>query len=161
MRSVLAAEHAAQQAELREQRRRARDERRRRFPSWPGYEQWRRTRALPNLADQWRHRDTPGRVAFTDVGRRIDVHDAESEDAVLAALQLSARKWGRFRITGNDTFKDLCARLAAEHGFRITNPELQDRIREERRPGPAGPITREPLPHHQPPPRTPGRGIGD
>ena len=184
MRSVLAAEHAAQLAELRAKRRRAREERRLRFPPWPGYEEWLRDRGQHGRADQWRrqsdpvpsfesdrpvpavphdirayearilgahvqyrHRDTPERVAFTDVGRRIDVHDAESEDAVLAGLQLAAQKWGRFRVTGSDAFKDQCARLAAEHGFHITNPELQDRIREEQRPQPA--------------PRTPGRGIGD
>ena len=199
MRSVLAAEHAAQLAELREKRRRAREQRRRRFPPWPTYEEWLRDRGHPARAAQWRrqadpapsfegdrpvpavprdirayearvlgahvqyrHRDTPDRVAFTDVGRRIDVHDADRDDAVLAALQLAAQKWGRFRVTGSDAFKERCVKLAAEHGFRITNPELQDRIRQEQRPTPSRPATDDIKPRPPTPaPRPRGRGIGD
>ena len=62
----------------------------------------------------------------------MNVFDWRSEASTLAALQLSAEKWGEFVITGNDEFKELCVRLAAEHGFRIVNRELQDRIAEER-----------------------------
>lgn len=71
-------------------------------------------------------------AAFTDVGSRVNVLDWRSEASTLAALQLSELKWGEFVITGNDEFKEMCVRLAAEHGFRITNPDLQDRIAEER-----------------------------
>nr|WP_172684331.1 LPD7 domain-containing protein [Burkholderia pseudomallei] len=74
-----------------------------------------------------------GRVspAFVDRGDRIDVHDADDEAAILAALQLSAEKWGSFQVTGSRAYKDCCARLAARHGFTITNPDLQDKIRQE------------------------------
>ncbi len=69
--------------------------------------------------------------AFVDRGDRIDMHDADDEAAILAALQLSAEKWGAFQVTGSDAYKDRCARLAARHGFTITNPELQAAIRQE------------------------------
>ena len=70
--------------------------------------------------------------AFRDVGRRVDVLDWRSEESTLAALELSAAKWGRFKVAGSAEFKALCVRLAAEHGFRITNPELQQNIPSER-----------------------------
>jgi hypothetical protein len=73
-----------------------------------------------------------GGVSFADMGRRIDVHEWRDRDNVLAALQLSAQKWGRFEVTGNDEYKLLCAKLAARHGFKITNPELQESIGRER-----------------------------
>ncbi|WP_175854712.1 TraI/MobA(P) family conjugative relaxase [Burkholderia anthina] len=74
-----------------------------------------------------------GRVspAFVDRGDRIDVHDAADEAAILAALQLSAEKWGAFQVTGSEAYKAHCARLAARHGFAITNPELQAVLRQE------------------------------
>lgn len=74
-----------------------------------------------------------GRVspAFVDRGDRIDVHDASDEAAILAALQLSAEKWGAFQVTGSEAYKARCARLAARYGFVITNPELQAVIRQE------------------------------
>lgn len=33
---------------------------------------------------------------------------------------------------GNDEYKAMCGKLAAEHGFKITNPELQESIQQER-----------------------------
>jgi len=74
-------------------------------------------------------RDTP---AFTDRGKTIDIHDSRSRESTLAALQLSAQKWGTISVHGDEQFKRMCAGLAAEHGFRITNPELQDSIAAER-----------------------------
>jgi hypothetical protein len=70
----------------------------------------------------------PSRVSFTDRGKRIDVWQAQDEAAVLAALQLGAQKWGTLTITGPDEFKQLCAELAAQHGFKISNPELRREI---------------------------------
>ena len=37
-----------------------------------------------------------GRAAFVDKGREIDIYDWRNHDSVLAALQLSAQKWGQF-----------------------------------------------------------------
>jgi hypothetical protein len=73
-------------------------------------------------------RSDPSRVSFTDRGKRIEVWQAQDEAAVLAALQLGAQKWGILIITGPDEFKQLCAQLAAQHGFKISNPELRREI---------------------------------
>ncbi len=73
-----------------------------------------------------------GAAAFTDRGKTIDIHAGRSREAVLAALQLSAQKWGEFWIRGDAQFKRICVGLAAEHGFKITNPELQQSIVAER-----------------------------
>ena len=71
-------------------------------------------------------------VSFVDKGKSIDIHDWRDRDTTLAALQLSAQKWGSFTVNGNDEYKAMCAKLAAEHGFKITNPELQESIQKER-----------------------------
>ncbi len=68
---------------------------------------------------------------FSDRGREIRIHDLK-RDSVLAALQLSAQKWGEFKVFGSKRYKRMCVELAAEHGFRITNPELQKGIEAER-----------------------------
>ncbi|MEI6420588.1 MAG: TraI/MobA(P) family conjugative relaxase [Lentisphaerota bacterium] len=70
--------------------------------------------------------------SFVDKGSEIDIYDWRNKDCVLAALQLSAQKWGSFRVNGNDDYKGLCVKLAAEHGFKISNPELQASIESER-----------------------------
>jgi hypothetical protein len=67
-------------------------------------------------------------VSFTDHGRRIDVQEAHDEAATLAALQLGATKWGKVSVYGSDHYKAMCVRLAAEHGIRIANPELQAQV---------------------------------
>lgn len=87
-------------------------------------------------------RSDPSHVSFTDRGKRIDVWQAQDEAAVLAALQLGVQKWGTLTITGPDEFKQLCAELAAQHGFKINNPELRresDRGPSEGRPVPVIP----------------------
>jgi hypothetical protein len=73
-----------------------------------------------------------GQPAFTDRGRVIDIRDGTSRETVLAALQLSAQKWGTVTVHGNEQFKQLCVELAVEHGFKIANPELRHAIVNER-----------------------------
>ncbi len=73
-----------------------------------------------------------GSPAFTDRGKEIDIFDSNRRESVLAALQLSAQKWGTFTIRGNERFRSMCVELAAEHGFKIANPELQQAIAAER-----------------------------
>ena len=74
-----------------------------------------------------------GGVSFVDRGRQIDIYDWRDPECLTAALQLSAQKWPQgFQVTGSDEYKDAVARLAAEQGFRVTNPELQERIQQER-----------------------------
>jgi len=84
-----------------------------------------------------------GGPAFTDRGKTIDIHDSGRRESVLAALQLSAQKWGTITVRGGEQFKRTCVELAAEHGFKITNPDLRraiaaerERLRTTRRPDP-------------------------
>lgn len=72
-----------------------------------------------------------GDAAFIDRGAKIGIQDLKP-DSVLAALQLSAAKWERFTVNGSDEYKGLCVKLAAEHGFKIENPELQEPIAQAR-----------------------------
>ncbi len=72
-----------------------------------------------------------GNPCFSDRGREIRIHDLK-RDSVLAALQLSAQKWGEFKVFGSKRYKRMCVELAAEHGFRISNPELKQAITTER-----------------------------
>ncbi len=81
----------------------------------------------------YRRADDPtGAPSFTDRGREIQIHDLR-RDSVLAALQLSAQKWGPIHVLGSGDYKRLCADLAAEHGFRIVNPEMQPAIANARK----------------------------
>jgi hypothetical protein len=172
-RSLLAADHAMRRAELMERQKRERDKLRMRLGRRKTFEQFLVEQGEPQLAEQWRYRDTeapgtailgdgdeiprkrdirdftaqvrqsarskiteihysarfdPNHVSFTDRGKRIDVWQAQDEAVVLAALQLGAQKWGTLTITGPDEFKQLCAQLAAQHGFKISNPELHREI---------------------------------
>ena len=72
------------------------------------------------------------RPSFTDHGKTIDIDDSRTRESVLAALQLSAQKWGTMSVHGNREFTRICVELAAEHGFKIANPELQEAIAAER-----------------------------
>jgi hypothetical protein len=69
-----------------------------------------------------------GSASFTDRGKVIEIGDSQRREAVLAALQLSAQKWGTFTVHGDERFQRLCVELAVEHGFKIANPELQHAI---------------------------------
>jgi Relaxase/Mobilisation nuclease domain/Large polyvalent protein-associated domain 7 len=69
-----------------------------------------------------------GSPAFTDRGKVIDIRDTNRRETVLAALQLSAQKWGTFTVHGDGQFRRICVELAREHGFKIANPELQPAI---------------------------------
>ena len=72
-----------------------------------------------------------GDAAFIDRGARIGIQDLKP-DSVLAALQLSAAKWETFQVNGSDEYKAQVVKLAAEHGFKIENPELQAPIQQAR-----------------------------
>jgi hypothetical protein len=72
-----------------------------------------------------------GKTAFVDTGKKVEIHDWKDRQAVLAAMQVSAEKWGSLTVTGTNSYKALVVELAAEHGFQIANPELQDQIKRE------------------------------
>ena len=73
-----------------------------------------------------------GAMAFVDKGQSVVMHDWKSEAAVLEAMKLSAEKWGSITLTGNEAYKAPALRLAAEHGYEITNPDLQERFASEK-----------------------------
>ena len=174
-RSLLAAEHAREEAVLKGRLRDRQRALQARHDPFPDYPEWVND---PALAALWRDRAQPhsllepasragqatqgamardirdyegrvvggwvlyatqaqaarGEVAFVDRGKRITLHDrGDAEAASLAAMQLAAAKWGRFRVRGSEAHKRRFARLAAEHGFELTNPELQPLIEQHRR----------------------------
>ena len=47
---------------------------------------------------------------------------------MLAAMREAARKWDEITVNGSERDKALAVELAAEHGFKIGNPELQDKL---------------------------------
>jgi hypothetical protein len=67
-----------------------------------------------------------------DKGKKVDIYDHQNLDAIRAALQLSAQKWGQVHVNGSAEFKAMCVKLAAREGFKIKNPELQTLIAQER-----------------------------
>ena len=71
-------------------------------------------------------------LAFVDRGKDIDVRDWSNTASINAALAVASQKWETLSINGTDEYKEKAARLAAEHGYKISNPELQDRIKELR-----------------------------
>ena len=73
------------------------------------------------------------RAVFTDVGRRIDVHDVRDQDGLTAALQLAAQKWpGGITLTGSAEFRERAARQAARIGIRIADSDLAHVVADER-----------------------------
>lgn len=71
-------------------------------------------------------------LAFIDTGKQLDIRDWSNGESVNAALKLASQKWETLNVSGSDEYKETVARLAAENGYKITNPELQDRILELR-----------------------------
>jgi len=167
LRSVLAAQQAAEKIAIRERHKKEREALRKKHPSFPDFELWQREQKHPELAEQWRHRyeqasgiegqpqqaapkdirafayeihggtvyyrpKEGGDVSFVDTGKRINVYDDQNKDTLLAAMQLAGQKWPQgFAVTGSDEYKAECAKLAAQHGFRINNPELQKEQEQE------------------------------
>ncbi|SOC81765.1 Relaxase/Mobilisation nuclease domain-containing protein [Ensifer adhaerens] len=73
-----------------------------------------------------------GSVAFTDHGDKVEISNWNDRETVLAAMQVASTKWGSLTINGTDRYKALAIELAAEHGFQITNPELQSSLQAAR-----------------------------
>ena len=80
------------------------------------------------------YRNVTGHLSFTDVGSKINIarqreHDP---DVVFAALQLAAQKYGKISITGDADFQKLCVVLAATHGFKFNDDNLNSAVETER-----------------------------
>ena len=155
-RSLLAQRHAAERAALRE---RQRKERQRLAGHFPQIDDWRRHQRRQT----GRYRDSffgaegtvephdirafqaevrgaavayhrgDHRAIFSDVGRRVQVHDRQDPDGLTGALQLAAQKWGgRVSIQGASEFRERAARAAAREGIRVIDEDLADIVRHER-----------------------------
>lgn len=66
--------------------------------------------------------------SFIDMGKRIDIASWHDRDATLAALQLAAKKWGSITVAGCPEYQQMIVELAAEHGFKINNPERRPKV---------------------------------
>lgn len=74
-----------------------------------------------------------GMVDFIDNGKVVNFTNTKDDAAVLAGLQLSQQKFGKtLTLYGSDSFKQQAAKVAAENGITIANPELQAFIQQER-----------------------------
>jgi hypothetical protein len=73
--------------------------------------------------------DNPETVAFIDAGRVIKVYNQEGS-SLLAALQLAQAKWGGVKINGTGEYKRKCAEIATRNGIKVSNPELQELMKE-------------------------------
>ena len=79
-----------------------------------------------------RYSNAQGKTAFIDSGPKISVLD-QSDASVLAALQLARQKYGKdLVLTGPEEFQTKALRLAVRNNIALANPELQERIREEK-----------------------------
>jgi hypothetical protein len=73
------------------------------------------------------------RAVFTDVGRRIEIHDARDHGGLTAALQLAAQKWPQgIALSGSAEFREKAARQAARLGIRVADSDLAQVIADER-----------------------------
>jgi hypothetical protein len=157
LRSVVAAEQAAEKARQRDKHRQERAEFRQRYRPYPDYEQWQlgteglfvlagtvyvrpQPMDIRNFDSQvvggkayYARTETPWKIEIVDHGDRIYIHNWRDRDTILAAEQLSSQKWGSFYLENYDyEFITICIEVAVEHGFKIINPELQDDIQKER-----------------------------
>ena len=72
------------------------------------------------------------RAIFSDIGRRVQVHDRQDPDGMLGALQLASAKWGgKVQIQGSAEFRERAARLAAREGIRVIDADLADIVHDE------------------------------
>ncbi|NTG38874.1 hypothetical protein G6K91_31925, partial [Agrobacterium rhizogenes] len=62
-----------------------------------------------------------------DMGDKIKPGENDRE-SMLVAMHEAARKWDSITVNGSAKDKALAVELAAEHGFKVSNPELQDKL---------------------------------
>lgn len=69
------------------------------------------------MADGVRYALPDGPTAFVDRGRKVEVVPGGDDAALVAALRLSATKFGQFKIEGSAAFRERATRLAIAHGL--------------------------------------------
>ena len=75
--------------------------------------------------DKVHYKDATGRTGFIDSGSKIELLKGFTEGDTLACLELARQKYGSFQVTGSPEFLKTCVSLAATHGFKLTNTDLQ------------------------------------
>lgn len=77
------------------------------------------------------YRAGESRADFVDRGREVAI-GASDEAAILAGLQLAQSKFGVIQLDGPARAVRRAALIAAQHGIRLKNPELQEMWEQER-----------------------------
>ncbi len=83
-------------------------------------------------AGESNERSTPQSPAFTDTGALVKINDRTDREAVRAAMEKASKKWGEISVTGTARDKDQAVSVAAEHGYKLANPELQEKLQQEK-----------------------------
>lgn len=65
-------------------------------------------------------------------GRQIEVYEWRDQRSLVAAMQLGTLQWGSLHVKGSEAYKEQCVKVAAVYGFKLRNPELQKKVRQER-----------------------------
>ncbi|MFY7896080.1 MAG: LPD7 domain-containing protein, partial [Phycisphaerales bacterium] len=91
------------------------------------------------------------RADFVDRGREVAI-GASDEAAILAGLQLAQAKFGVIQLDGPARAVRRAALIAAQHGIRLKNPELQDLWEAERERARVGALIEYPSPVRAAPP---------
>ncbi|QLG88048.1 relaxase/mobilization nuclease domain-containing protein [Chitinibacter bivalviorum] len=70
--------------------------------------------------------------AIIDLGDMIEVKDWSVGERALHAIKAASSKWHSFYIIGSTKCRVWCAKIAAELGLNVANPELQTEIEKNR-----------------------------
>ncbi|MGO4450421.1 LPD7 domain-containing protein [Phyllobacterium sp. TAF24] len=76
-------------------------------------------------------RATAQSPAFIDTGALVKINDRADREAVRTAMEAALKKWGEISVTGTARDKDQAVSIAAEHGYKLANPELQEKLAKE------------------------------
>lgn len=91
------------------------------------------------------YRQGESRADFVDRGREVSI-GASDDAAILAGLQLAQTKFGVIQLDGPPRAVRRAALIAAQHGIRLKNPELQQLWEAERERSRQGARTEYPSP---------------
>jgi len=70
-------------------------------------------------------------LVFIDYGQQIGLF-SETEQAILAGLQIGLARWGRIVVDGDRQFQFKCFQIALDNGLILGNPEFQEMLEERK-----------------------------
>ena len=130
LRSILAAQQAAEKAELKEKRDQQRKALRERYSKFPDFETWLRREYSPELAKSWRYRDNPEYELNRLSGDRYvepEPQDIRSYEAEVRGRQVLYRKKsssGRAQVSFVDTGREIEVHEADARGAVLAALQL-------------------------------------